>query len=184
MALSLVYVRENLSGMTIRIQKNKHGAKVCLGLGVSTRLFTPGYRALTREGGPQCREHCYGHIQGWGEALYVKAGQAEHPQSVADILLPLVWVFIFVKLRNIRHHTQGYFLELEVERALEIIVEKSLEMFLTLNLPSCVLLLTFNISSFPAMGLWAPHPLSSTSSVRGRRQQAARYHCMCFASTV
>ena len=71
------------------------------------------------------------------------------------------------------HHIKGYFLEIEVERALEIIVEKSLEMFLTLNLPSCVLFLTFNISSFPTMGLWTPHPLNSTSSVRGLGQQSA-----------
>ena len=70
---------------------------------------------------------------------------------------------------------QGYFLEIEVQRALEIMVEKSLEMFLTLNLPSCVLFLTFNISSFPTVGLWAPHPLNNTSSVRGLGQQSAQY---------
>ena len=34
------------------------------GAGMSTRLFAPGYRALTREGGPQCQEHGYGHSQG------------------------------------------------------------------------------------------------------------------------
>lgn len=111
----------------------------------------------------------------------MKAGQAEHPQSVADILLPLVWVFIFVKLRNIRHHIQGYFLEIEVERALEIIVEKSLEMFLTLNLPSCVSFLTFNISSFPTMGLWAAHPLNSASPVRGLGSRQLDISCVCFA---
>ena len=75
---------------------------------------------------------------------------------------------------------QGYFLEIEVQRALEIMVEKSLEMFLTLNLPYCVLFLTFHISSFPTMALWAPHPLHNTSSVRGLRQQTAWYQLRLF----
>ena len=58
----------------------------------------------------------------------MKAGRTEHPQNVADILLPLVLSIYFCQtVRNIRCHIQGYFLEIEVERALEIIVEKSLE---------------------------------------------------------
>lgn len=109
------------------------------------------------------------------QALTVRAGQAEHPECSRHLASSCLSIDFCQTVRNIRCHIQGYFLEIEVERALEIIVEKSLEMFLTLNLPSCVLFLTFNISSFPTMGLWAPHPLSNTSSVRGLGQQSARY---------
>ena len=161
MALSLVHVWESCRHDNQDAEKQTR----CWGLfgaEVSTHLFTRGYRALTRERGPQRQEHCYGHRQGCRPLLWEQGKLST--LSVADILLPLVWVLVFVlTVRNIRCHIQGYFLEIEVERALEIIVEKSLEMFLTLNLPSCVLFLTFNISSFPTMGLWARHPLSNTS---------------------
>ena len=91
----------------MRIQTNKHDDRVCLGLGMSTHLFTPGYRVLTRESGPQNREHC-SWAQTSLQASKVKAGRTEHPQNVADILLPLVLSIYFCQtVRNIRHHSTG-----------------------------------------------------------------------------
>lgn len=61
-------------------------------------------------------------------------------------------IYFCQTVRNIRHHIQGYFLDIEVERALEIIVEKSLEMFLTLNL---LLVFYFLPLTFPVFPPWA-----------------------------
>lgn len=98
---------ENLSGTAMRIQKNKHDDRVCLGLGMSTHVFTPGYRVLTRGNGPQHHEHC-SRAQTRLQASKVKAGQTEHPQNVADILLPLVLSIYFCQtVRNIRYHGTG-----------------------------------------------------------------------------
>ena len=53
MALSLIYVKENLSGMTVRIQKNKHAVRVSLGPVMRTNSFPWGSRVLTRGSNPQ-----------------------------------------------------------------------------------------------------------------------------------
>lgn len=50
MALSFMYI-ENLSGMTIRVQKNKHG--YALGLGMGANSFSWGQRALTKGNNPR-----------------------------------------------------------------------------------------------------------------------------------
>lgn len=78
--------------------------------------------------------------QTWLQAPTMKAGEPEHPVWSRGLAFSSCTEHLCLSdSKNIRPHSTGALLELKIERALDIIVEKTLEVFSSLNLPCYVL---------------------------------------------
>lgn len=93
--------------MTIRIQNNKHGVRICLGTWDGHQFISLGLGSFDQRMPPSA---LMSTVRRWGFRLRkMGAEQPEHPQSVTGVWLPLAVLSICFcqALRNSRHHCAG-----------------------------------------------------------------------------
>lgn len=117
---------------------------------MGTSSFSWGQRALTKGSNP--RPSLVPFTERAAASMKWKQAAWELPQSVAEVLLPLLGLSIYFGqiVRNIRCIVQGHILEREIERALEMITEKGLEVIPALWISLIMLyLLPVTFTEFP-----------------------------------
>lgn len=144
---------------------------------MGTSSFSWGQRALTKGSNP--RPSLVPFTERAAASMKWKQAAWELPQSVAEVLLPLLGLSIYFGqiVRNIRCIVQGHILERDWE-SLGNDYRKGLRSHpSSLNFLDHALFITCNIHRVPPRDLQALRCLHSPSSVRGLTQQPGDISC-------